>query len=91
MRQCYSCMQFVPGDRAQVCPHCGQPLEWSCDTTRFLSPGSLLQNKFVVGKVLGAGGFGNTYIGWNRILQCKVAIKEYFQNIYLTEFRPVEK
>lgn len=52
MRQCYSCMQFVPGDRAQVCPHCGQPLEWSCDTTRFLSPGSLLQNKFVVGKVL---------------------------------------
>lgn len=78
MRQCYSCMQFVPGDRAQVCPHCGQPLEWSCDTTRFLRPGSLLQNKFVVGKVLGAGGFGNTYIGWNRILQCKVAIKEYF-------------
>ena len=31
MRQCYSCMQFVPGDRAQVCPHCGQPLEWSCE------------------------------------------------------------
>lgn len=78
MRQCYSCMQSVPNDRAQICPHCGQPLEWSCDTNRFLRPGSLLQDKFVVGKVLGAGGFGNTYIGWNRVLQCKVAIKEYF-------------
>ena len=27
---------------------------------------------------MGAGGFGITYIGWNQVLQCRVAIKEYY-------------
>lgn len=78
MRFCYSCMQQLENEDLEVCPHCGEPLMISCDTARFLKPGTILQNKFVIGKVLGAGGFGNTYIGWNQLLQCKVAVKEYF-------------
>lgn len=78
MRLCYSCMHPMEDRSLTVCPACGEPLELSCDTSRFLRPGTILQGKFVVGKVLGAGGFGNTYVGWNRLLQCKVAIKEYF-------------
>lgn len=78
MRFCYSCMQQLEEEDLETCPYCGEALEISSDTSRFLKPGTILQNKFVVGKVLGAGGFGNTYIGWNQLLQCKVAVKEYF-------------
>ena len=78
MKLCYSCMQPIDDKENTTCPHCGEPLQLSCDTTKFLKPGTVLQNKFVVGKVLGAGGFGITYIGWNQVLQCRVAIKEYY-------------
>jgi serine/threonine protein kinase len=71
-------MQKIEDRSVTVCPRCGEQLNITSDTTRFLRPGTTLQGKFVVGKVLGAGGFGNTYIGWNKLLQCKVAIKEYF-------------
>ncbi len=43
-----------------------------------LPPGSILQGKYLVGKVLGQGGFGITYIGMDLQLQRKVAIKEYY-------------
>ena len=87
MQLCYSCMHQINDKNLTTCPACGEPLDLSCDTTRFLKPGTVLQGKFIVGKILGAGGFGNTYIGWNKLLQCKVAIKEYFprQLSYRTE------
>lgn len=78
MKLCYSCMQPIDDKENTTCPHCGEPLALSCDTTKYLKPGTVLQNKFIVGKVLGAGGFGITYIGWNQVLQCRVAIKEYY-------------
>jgi serine/threonine protein kinase len=41
--------------------------------------GTVLDGKFVVGNVLGApGGFGIAYLGWDRVLQRKVVIKELF-------------
>ena len=41
-------------------------------------PGTLLKDEFVIGRVLGAGGFGITYLGWQLSLDRKVAIKEFF-------------
>lgn len=79
MNRCYHCFKTLPDRGADACPYCGTPLkriEW--DTRRYLKPGTLLQNKFFVGNAIGKGGFGNTYVGWNEVLQCKVAIKEYF-------------
>lgn len=51
---------------------------------KFLKPGTILQGKFIVGYPIGAGGFGNTYIGWNQLLLRKVAIKEYYPEQYIT-------
>lgn len=47
----------------------------------------MLQNKFIVGKAIGSIGFGNTYIGWNETLLCKVAIKEFYPDRFVKGIR----
>lgn len=84
MRLCYHCMTQVNNEKLNVCPECGKSLQADTINNKFLKPGTMLQNKFVVGYPLGAGGFGNTYIGWNTVLLRKVAIKEYYPEQYIT-------
>ena len=45
--------------------------------------GYLLQNRYLVGKVLGESGFGITYLGLDTTLERRVAIKEYFPNVFV--------
>ena len=40
--------------------------------------GTVLQNRYLLGRVLGQGGFGITYIGYDNTLDARVAIKEYY-------------
>ncbi|MEN8906596.1 MAG: serine/threonine-protein kinase [Clostridiales bacterium] len=47
------------------------------DSMLFLKPNTILNNKYLVGRVLGKGGFGITYMGYNKEFNQKVAIKEY--------------
>ncbi|HWS30892.1 MAG TPA: DUF5050 domain-containing protein [Clostridia bacterium] len=75
-RLCMGCLsQLKEGDR--FCSQCGfdneQPKE-----PHHLPPRSILAGKYLVGKVLGEGGFGITYLGFDLNLNIKVAIKEYF-------------
>ena len=56
---CYGCMKPIT---EYVCPHCG----WSAgqnNQPHQLRTGTLLRGQFLVGRVLGQGGFGITYIG----------------------------
>lgn len=81
----------------QSCAGCGKnPAEiTTCDKCGYKSgaPRSpvalrfpcLLNDKFVVGRVLGKpGGFGVTYLGWDTVLQTRVAIKEYLPSSIAT-------
>ncbi len=78
MRICYSCMKEVNNEKKKTCPYCGEPMELPNREQSGLKPGTVLQDKYLVGKMIGSGGFGNTYVGSNRFLQTKVAIKEFF-------------
>lgn len=82
MKTCYHCMQQITNDKAHICPQCGKSLEAVRPAARFLEPGEVLGGKFVVGYPLGAGGFGNTYIGWDSLLFRKVAVKEFYPEQY---------
>lgn len=72
---CLGCMS--PDAGARFCPHCGWKRGATAESLLHLEPGSLLHNSYLVGRVLGQGGFGITYLGWDLQLQRKVAIKEY--------------
>lgn len=43
-----------------------------------LPTGSILNGKYIVGRVLGQGGFGITYLAWDYTLRTRVAVKEFF-------------
>lgn len=73
---CYNC--FVMRAGGGPCPHCGYDPEW--DKTKHpnaLPYGSVLAGRYVIGRVLGQGGFGITYVALERATNQKRAIKEY--------------
>lgn len=43
-----------------------------------LRPGSILNGKYIIGRVLGQGGFGITYLALDYTLKMRVAVKEFF-------------
>lgn len=74
---CMGCMREWDTPIAE-CPYCG------FSTSRYVSPTEslplyeILNGKYLIGRVIGAGGFGITYIGWDFYQGKKVCIKEYF-------------
>jgi len=75
-KRCINCMKLLTGGD-EICPHCGynQKIEQS----RFcMKPNSILAGRYLTGRLLGQGGFGMTYVGYDLRLESKVAIKEYF-------------
>lgn len=77
--RCYSCMRKLPTPGA-MCPHCGvDNQELNRRQPRHALPcGSELAGRYIIGRVLGQGGFGITYIAWNSVLDTRVCVKEYF-------------
>ncbi len=71
---CYNCM--LPIEREEgLCPHCGKPVRSGAPPHQ-LKPGTLLRDRYLIGRALGQGGFGITYIGLDTTLDLRVAIKE---------------
>lgn len=60
-----------------ACPVCGNIQKYEQENKQFLNPSTMI-GQYMVGNVLGAGGFGVTYVGFDTKLSRKVAIKEYF-------------
>ena len=82
-KRCMGCMELY-GNEFELCPHCGYIEGTKAEESIHMEPGSLLHDRYIVGKVLGFGGFGVTYIGWDGTLEQKVAIKEYLPGEFST-------
>ncbi len=75
---CMSCMQDDSGN--PVCPKCGAPFDLPPKNTLQLKPRTVLRDQYVIGRALGHGGFGVTYLAWDIGLQTRLAVKEYLPN-----------
>lgn len=78
--RCLSCMTPLPG--ASACPACGVQSGSEPDNPLYLPAGCLLNNRYLIGRMIGVGGFGIVYLAWDNNLDIKVAIKEYLPKEY---------
>jgi TPR repeat protein/serine/threonine protein kinase len=70
------CPHCFGATRVTPCPHCGwQPAQDNPPPA--LSLGRVLDGRYRIGRVLGHGGFGITYLAWDNNLHLRLAIKEY--------------
>lgn len=75
--RCKSCFQNYD-ESFGMCPNCGYvegepPAEVFC-----LAPGTVIADRYIIGGMLGLGGFGITYKAWDKKLDTMLAIKEYY-------------
>ena len=80
-RRCLFCMGPMHGRFCAVCGKERMQMNGEDD----LPAGTVLWNGgsgYLVGRVLGRGGFGITYLGWDMRFNRKVAVKEFFHKEY---------
>ncbi len=65
-------------NEGRYCAKCGFDNEGYKPPAHHIKPGTILNNRYYVGKAIGEGGFGITYVGFDINLEIKTAIKEYF-------------
>ena len=75
-RICFHCMGTLdqPG---QICPHCGWDNAHRENDVGELAA-TVLNGMYFIGRKLGRGGFGITYLGKDMNLGRRVAVKEYY-------------
>lgn len=82
---CLECMkaEYAP---TGICPVCGSR-QGFVNQDHQLMPSSILNGKYLVGRAIGQGGFGITYVGFDIQHHMKVAIKEFFPSKFATRCR----
>ena len=79
---CYHCMHEL--GQGAVCPACGHNnSETAARQPQYALPcGTMLLDRYIIGRVLGQGGFGITYIARDTRLDVVVAVKEFYPDGY---------
>jgi len=73
---CFQCMSVKKN--ANVCVHCGyDDRQYECHP-HYLEPGTLLKDRYLLGKPLGSDGFNNTYMAFDITTNLRMVAKEYF-------------
>lgn len=79
---CPNC--FAPIGGGTICPNCGNDYSKNKQFAGVLPAFTLLNNRYLTGRVLGKGGFGVTYIAKDIISNEICAVKEYMPSEYST-------
>lgn len=77
-RVCLLCMRVKPERELFPCPFCGGDHRTLPLQPPALPPGTVLDERYLVGRTLGQGGFGITYAACDLKTGDRVAIKEYY-------------
>lgn len=72
---CENCMRECVDEKCACCTEDEAALNTPVGC---LAPGTILQERYIIGKVLGRGGFGITYLALDTEEGCRVTVKEYF-------------
>lgn len=75
---CESCFSEI--DAEETCPCCGYNRSEFSPDPMVLPLGTKLNDKIVIGRVMGKGGFGITYLGYDLRMDKTIAVKEYYPN-----------
>ncbi len=84
---CMNCM--APMNGKSVCPVCGHSAE-EPQSVNALPYRTLLQNRYMVGKVKSCNSEGITYIGYDTILRTPIELREFFPATLCSRVSPVE-
>jgi serine/threonine protein kinase len=85
---CPNCCNETGGGGGD-CPVCGVDAASVKNEEYCIPVGSVLLDRYFIGKAIGQGGFGITYVGYDAKFQTKIAVKEYFPHGYA--FRELHK
>lgn len=83
MKLCLGCMEQME-DSVTTCPHCGFNEATFTQESYYLTPGTIVGGKYILGKVVKYGGYTVTYIGMDAEKNQKVMIKEYLPSEFST-------
>ena len=82
--RCYCCFNEALNENG-ICPVCGYDNAKNREAYPLALPaGSILYGRYIIGKVLGQGGFGITYLAQDHQTKERVAIKEFFPDTMAT-------
>lgn len=72
---CMNCMEYMEGDG--ICPACGFDNTSLANPASYLQPKTILDSRYVIGRLLGYNGESAVYIAYDNVEKTKVFIKEY--------------
>ncbi len=81
LKLCMGCMS--PMDDDPKCPVCGY-YDGTPYLPSYLPPKTILNNRYIVGKLLRYNGEGATYIGYDNVTNKKVEVREFFPDTLCT-------
>ena len=76
-KYCPYCVQTIDNHDSGFCPYCGKRLDVENEASE-LPVGTVLANRYWIGRRIGRGGFGITYVACDMRLGMKLAVKEYY-------------
>lgn len=84
-RFCYRCMEEKDLDQ-HICPHCRFD-ETTPHNANYITPGTILRNRYLIGVLTDYNGEGASYIGLDLSTDCKIKLREYMPANFCTRLR----